>query len=181
MAQRYGSVYIFIFRVGAKKKKKKGKKCTFFVLLYLQECFYNTFVIYLLPGLVCLRGENSKLILHLKYFCFCLFFDVNFNFQASVKNFHMNFHQSFSVCLGSSGGSRTTSRHSRSGREDLCVFVPLGHASAEVKHSVSVGHGCAAERPQLFNCRSLKPLRPAMPGTVLPSLKIHNTRPDTNS
>lgn len=53
--------------------KKRREKCTFFVLLYLQESFYNSFAIYLLPGLVCLRGENSKLILHLKYFYFCLF------------------------------------------------------------------------------------------------------------
>lgn len=89
---------------------EKEKKCTFFVLLYLQDSFYSTFVIYLLPGLVCQRGENSKLILHLKYFYFCLFFDVNFSFQASVKNFHMNFDQSFSVCLGSSGGSSVAGR-----------------------------------------------------------------------
>lgn len=109
------------------QKKKEGKKRTFFVLLYLQECFYNTFVRYLLPGLVCLRVENSKLILHLKYFYFCLFFDVNFSFQASVKNFHMNFHQSFSVCLGSSGGSSVAGRppviHVRDEKTYVCLTL----------------------------------------------------------
>lgn len=121
------------------------KKCSLFCLLYLQESFHNSFVIFLLAGLVCEHGENSKLIFHLKYFYFCLFSTSISLSRPQLKLLHATKVYLSAWKLWRKVSYRTASHHLMRGS---CVFVPLGCVSAaapvQVKDSVSVGQSRAA-------------------------------------
>lgn len=116
-------------------------------------------MIFLFPGLVCEHWENSKLIFHLKYFYFCLFLTSISVSRPELKLPHgTNFYLS-AWKLWRKVSYRPPIIYVRN--ERIVGVAPLDVCPLQLQsRSKTLCQWDMAVQPQMFNCRSLKSLRP---------------------
>lgn len=169
-AQRYWSVYIFLFKVWA--KKKKGKKCSPLCLLYLQDSFYNSFA----PWSVNTgKTQSSFFISNISISVF----DVDFSFQASVKT--CTCYQGLSFCLEALAEDQLQNDIPSFTTERACLYLLDVRLPQLQSKSKTVCQWDMAVQHNILNYSTAArwSLYLRKPRNSSPSLKIHDTRPDT--